>query len=37
MNGNTCKHLMEGNRMNYYFTGWLIIGMLWLAYCAGPN
>jgi hypothetical protein len=29
--------IREGNRMNYYFTGWLIIGMLWLAYCGGPQ
>jgi len=29
--------IKESDRMNYYFTGWLIIGMLWLAYCGGPN
>ena len=27
---------MEVLRMNYYFTGILIIAMLWLALCVGP-
>ena len=27
---------IEVARMNYYFTGWLIIGMLFLAFCGGP-
>jgi hypothetical protein len=29
--------LMNGINMNYYFTGILILGFLFLAFCGGPN
>ena len=28
---------MSEIKMNYYFTGALIICFLWLAFCGGPN